>query len=124
MTTHIKKVMDEMLILTILSRHFSDKSSERFYKQVKKLVCKGYKDILVDFTNVDEVDSKAAEVLYELHKLVIASNGSLKIFGVNLDVADVVKETQFGCFINMQVNEIIEDDMMDILFHRKFSLVS
>lgn len=124
MTTHIKKVMDEMLILTILSRYFSDKTSERFYKQVKKLVCKGYKDILVDFTNVDEVDSKVAEVFYELHKLVLASGGSLKVFGVSQDVADVIKETQFGCFINMQVNEIIEDDMMDILFHRKFSIAS
>ena len=124
MTTHIKKIMDEMLIFTILTRYFTDKNSERFYKQVKKLVCNGYKDILVDFTNVDSIDEKVTEVIYELHKLVVASGGSLKIFGVNPDVSDSILNNQFGCFIKMQVNEIIEDDMMDMLFHKQFSLVS
>lgn len=124
MTTHIKKIMDEMLIFTILTRYFTDKNSERFYKQVKKLVCKGYKDILVDFTNVDTIDKKVTEVLYELHKLVAASGGSLKVFGVNLEVADIMQNSQFGCFINMQVDEIIEDDMMDMLFHKQISLAS
>ncbi len=124
MTIHIKKIMDSMLILTVLSYYFTGKSSEQFYTQVKNLVGKGYNNILIDFTNVDKIDNKVIDILYELHKLLIASGGSMKVFGVNHDVSEMINKSQFGYLIPLQTNEIIDVDMMDMLFHKQVSFAS
>lgn len=122
MTMHIKKIMDGMIILTFLSRSFSENASEYFYRQVKKLICKGYKDILVDLTNVYVMDNKVIDVLYELNKLVIASGGTIKLFGVNQEVADIIDNSQYGNVLRIQRNEVIEDDLFDLTFGRQISL--
>ena len=124
MTIHVKKIMESMLILTVLSYYFTGKSSEQFYTQVKNLVGRGYNNILIDFTNVDKIDNKVIDILYELHKLLIASGGSMKVFGVSQNVAEVIKSGQFGYLIPLQANEIIDVDMMDIMFHKQVSFAS
>lgn len=122
MTMHIKKIMDGMIILTFLSRSFSENTSEYFYRQVKKLICKGYKEILVDLTNVYSMDKKVIDVLYELNKLVLASGGTIKLFGVNQEVADIIDNSQYGNVLKIQRNEVIEDDLLDFAFGRQISL--
>lgn len=118
MTLHIKKIMDGMLIFTILDYEFEDRASESFYSQVKSLVCKGYTDILIDFTNVKKTYKDVVEKLYEVHKLINACDGTMKIFGVNPDVAMIISESKFSSSLNFQVNEVIDEDILE-LYGRK-----
>lgn len=114
MTLHIKKIMDGMLIFTILDYEFGDRSSESFYNQVKKLVRKGYINILVDFTNVKTTYKDVVEKVYEVHKLINACDGTMKIFGVSPEVASIISESKFSSYLNYQPNEVIDVDIFDL----------
>lgn len=114
MTLHIKKIMDGMLIFTILDYELEDRVSESLYSQVKMLVRKGYTDILVDFTNVRRTYKDVVEKLYEVHKLISACDGSMKIFGVNPEVASTISESRFSSYLNFQVNEVIDVDIFEL----------
>ena len=122
MSLHIKKIMDNMLIFTLLKQCLTEKDAENLYKQ-KKLLFKGYNSVLLDLTNVCDLESGSIEKLYEVHKLLVASGGNIKIFGVTPNIADAVFNSSLGNSLSLQLNEVIDTDYLDIPF-REICLAS
>lgn len=124
MALHIKKIMDGMLIVTVLSDNFTEKISEYFYNQAKRLLCSGYNNILIDLTNVEKIDKSVIDRLYEVHKMLLASNGSMKLFGVNKEVSIIIAKSEVGSCLNVQLNEIMDIEFIDLLRFKQFTLAS
>lgn len=124
MTLHIKKIMEGMLICTVLESQLDSRLADYAYKHIKRLVCKGFNNILLDMSNVKNMEDVVAEKLYELHKLMAVSGGSLQVFGVNQALTNTIEESKYGYMLNIQRNEVIEPDITDLLFDGGISLVS
>lgn len=116
--------MEGMLIVTVLNYNFNEHTSSCFAKQIKKLIEKGYKDILVDLTNVNSIENPVIEKLHDVSKLLKSRGGNMKIFGVDPDVAGTIFNNKVGYLLNLQVNEVIDSDLADLLFYREISLAS
>lgn len=124
MSLHIKKIMEGMLILTILSSKINDKSVKYLSTEIRKLVRNGYLTILIDMTNVNTLESTTIEKLYEVNAFIEKLGGSLKFFGINESISKVLTQSESGKKLNLQTDELIETDMEDLLIYREVSLAS
>lgn len=124
MSLHIKKIMEGMLILTILSSKINDKSVKYLCCEIKKLARNGFITILVDMTNVNVLESSTIEKIYEVNSFIESLGGSLKFFGINESISNVLAQNELGKKLNLQSDELIETDMEDLLIYREVSLAS
>lgn len=88
--------MQDYNTVTVVEMHgeFVEEFTELFERKMTELTALNKEGIVLDFSNINFVDSKALEILLWLRDYCIANNCQLKIAGLDENCAKILEITQ------------------------------
>ncbi|MGQ9629204.1 MAG: STAS domain-containing protein [bacterium] len=84
-----------------LNRELTISESPELKEKVRECIERGYNKVLLDFTDVDFVDSDGVGAVISARKALRGRSGDLRIFGLTASVEEVFKITQLDRVIGV-----------------------
>lgn len=77
-----------------ISKNFTIEEVAKFRTNMNRLIENGEKDFILDFHQCDFIDSTGLGVIVAVYKKCVEKNGSIKLTGLNEQVAKLFKLTR------------------------------
>lgn len=80
--------------------------AETLKSRVKELISQGHKNLLLNLSKVNYIDSTALSVMVSIHKTCLANHGQLRVCCPSNDVEMIFYLTGVDNFLNIDKSEI------------------